>query len=94
MFNPITGWYPASIKPVRKGAYLVRTHDGDDPCLLFWSGLEWGYPDGVPAMQSLCVEWCGLSFDPSDAKHAEADYLDDRGMLMRRAPGYFIEMPR
>lgn len=66
MTFPLTGWYPASIKPVREGLYLVsfevsRQQDG----MLQWDGGQWWYREIRIAHRAFW--WAGLAFDPSRA---------------------------
>lgn len=61
--NVLTGWFPASVKPVRTGDYLTRLKVCAIPVLCRWNGSEWRYASGDETMYQH-REWRGLAFNP------------------------------
>ena len=69
----LTPWYPASVKPVRKGVYRTDAdlmYDGLTHCFQRWSGRYWCqyhcFAEGAGAnvAKSRCqnVRWRGLTY--------------------------------
>jgi hypothetical protein len=68
-----TDWYPAHIKPVRKGSYKVRNRPGSrigkmlrlsEAKYRYWNGKEWRtYKGGPRSIMGWCIfhEWKGLT---------------------------------
>jgi len=58
---PLTPWYPPSVKPVRKGLYIV----GSDKLSVMseWNGKQWISGNGKP-MWGQCCCWRGIAGEP------------------------------
>lgn len=58
---PLTPWYPPSVKPVRKGLYII----GSDylSVLSEWNGKKWVRPDKKP-MSNQDWSWRGIAGEP------------------------------
>lgn len=70
----MTPFFPADVKPTKKGAYQTRTCAGDRLGFQFWTGNHWCFwgfdaEDAERGQRDKScfqnVQWRGLSFDPS-----------------------------
>ena len=63
---PLTGWYPAKVRPARSGLYIV----GSDAMsvMMTWDGRYWRNALGKPLFTR--ISWRGVRVDP------EQFYLD------------------
>ena len=60
MGYPLTDWYPAKVKPVRKGLYIV----GSDQLsvMMYWCGKYWRNAMGKPVYSR--ISWRGVDGEP------------------------------
>lgn len=72
MSGELTPWFPADVKPVRKGVYEVRDFNIEKE-YSFWDGVEWKARQLTPSHAALRLhkahtqekKWRGLASDPS-----------------------------
>ena len=68
--NALTPWFPARLKPKRKGDYLARFDNGRHSAdLLRFDGKRWWWDDIEIRQRSFF--WRGLAFDPSRAVESQ-----------------------
>lgn len=62
-----TGWFPASINPVRPGVYEGRFGSSNTTERFLWTGVDWRFPENgmKPTLWPLyCDSWRGLARKP------------------------------
>ena len=74
----LTPWFPGSVKPVRKGVYMLRSGTGRVVGYQYWNGKHWGY-------------WCDTVEEAAASKgcgYAATEFQNDawRGLAQEPKP--------
>jgi hypothetical protein len=80
----MTGWYPASVFPVRKGEYEVQRNDWPFPTRATSNGWGSWYDGHGLCINARVTKWRGLAQDPAQQKpETKTDIVTERGTPVR-----------